>query len=73
MHCVLPTKLPREEFYRQFSGLYRQTDLGPYYDLVRAGKLTIDDCRRGKAMLDAMSEPERFFARDPVLGRRRTG
>ena len=70
MHAVLPTKLPREEFYRQFANLYRQTDLGPYYDLVRAGKLSIDDCKRGKQMLDSMSVPEAYFAGDPILGRR---
>jgi hypothetical protein len=67
MHSVLETRLDREEFYRQFAELYRQTDLGPYYDLVRNGKLTIEDCKRGKKMLDAMSKPERYFDGDPVL------
>jgi radical SAM superfamily enzyme YgiQ (UPF0313 family) len=70
MHSVLPTKLDREEFYRQFAELYRQTDLGPYYDLVRDGKLSIEDCKRGKRMLDAMSVAERYFEGDPILGSR---
>jgi len=70
MHSVLPTKLPREEFYAHFASLYRQTDLSPYWDLVRAGKLSIEDCRRGKAMLDTMSQPEFYFAGDPILGHR---
>jgi len=68
LHAVLPTRLDREEFYRQFAGLYRQRDLGPYYDLVRQGKLTIEDCKRGKEMLDAMTRWERYLPDDPILG-----
>ncbi len=68
LHAVLPTRLPREEFYKEFANLYRQTDVGPYYDLVRAGKLTIDDCRRGKALLEAMQQWESFLPNDPILG-----
>ncbi|MHC4294422.1 MAG: B12-binding domain-containing radical SAM protein, partial [Planctomycetota bacterium] len=56
LHAVVPTRLSREEFYRQFANLYRQSDLGPYYDLVREGKLTVEDCKRGKQMLDAMAQ-----------------
>ncbi len=68
LHPVVPTRLPREEFYKQFANLYRQRDLGPYYDLVREGKLTIEDCKRGKAMLDAMTQWESYLPNDPVLG-----
>ena len=68
LHAVTPTKLPRTDFYKHFANLYKQTDLGPYYDLVRAGKLTIEDCRRGKRMLDAMSYWEYYLDKDPVLG-----
>jgi radical SAM superfamily enzyme YgiQ (UPF0313 family) len=68
LHSVLPTRLPREEFYKEYANLYRQTDLGPYFDLVREGKLTIENCRTGKAMLDAMSNWEAFVPGDPVLG-----
>jgi radical SAM superfamily enzyme YgiQ (UPF0313 family) len=73
LHAVLPTRLPREEFYRQFANLYRQRDLGPYYDLVREGKLTIEDCKRGKEMLDAMTRWEMYLPNDPVLGNCRDG
>jgi radical SAM superfamily enzyme YgiQ (UPF0313 family) len=72
LHAVLPTRLPREEFYQHFAGLYRQTDIGPYYDLVQSGKMTIEDCRRGKAMLDAMADWERYIEKDPILGGRNT-
>lgn len=71
MHSVLPTRLPREEFYRQFANLYRQIDVGPYYDLVRAGKLTIANCKQGKAMLDSASNWELYLEKDPILGRTR--
>lgn len=68
MHSVLPTRLPREEFYKQFANLYRQTDIGPYWDLLSAGKLTIANVKQGKAMLDAASNWESYLAQDPVLG-----
>ncbi len=72
LHAVVPTRLPREEFYKQFANLYRQTDLGPYYDLVRQEKLTIEDCKRGKAMLEAMTQWEAFLPGDPILGKDQT-
>ena len=68
LHAVLPTRLPREKFYQNFADLYRQTDIGPYYDLVRAGKMTVEDCKRGKRMLDAMADWERYIEKDPLLG-----
>ncbi|MCY2954154.1 MAG: radical SAM protein [Planctomycetota bacterium] len=70
MHSVLPTRLPREVFYQQFANLYRQTDLSPYYDLVKAGRMTIEDCRYGKTLLDAASKWEGYLENDPILGRR---
>ena len=69
LHAVLPTRLPREKFYQNFAGLYRQRDIGPYYELVQAGKMTIEDCRRGKTMLDTLADWERYAEKDPVLGR----
>jgi len=71
LHAVLPTRLPRERFYQNFADLYRQRDIGPYYDLVRAGKMTIADCKRGKRMLDALAQWERYIEKDPVLGENR--
>ncbi len=69
LHAVLPTRLPREKFYQNFADLYRQRNLGPYYDLVRAGKMTIEDCKQGKRMLDAMADWEQYIEKDPVLGK----
>jgi len=67
LHAVVPTRLPREEFYRQFAGLYRQTDLTPYFEMVRNGKLTVENLKQGRDMLAAMSQWERFAANDPIL------
>jgi len=69
LHSVLPTRLPREKFYQNFANLYRQTDMSPYCDLVRNGKLTIADCKRGKMILDAMTQWERYIEKDPILGK----
>ncbi|MCK5272387.1 MAG: radical SAM protein [Sedimentisphaerales bacterium] len=68
LHAVLPTRLPRDVFYKNFANLYRQSDTGPYYDLVQAGKMTIEDCKHGKIMLDAMADWERYIEKDPILG-----
>lgn len=70
LHAVLPTRLPRETFYRRFADLYRQYNIGPYIDLVHAGKMTLENCKRGKTMLDAMADWELYVDKDPVLGRR---
>ncbi|OHB62117.1 MAG: hypothetical protein A2Y76_04670 [Planctomycetes bacterium RBG_13_60_9] len=70
LHAVLPTRLPREKFYQNFAHLYRQRDIGPYFELVQTGKMTIEDCRRGKTMLDALANWERYIEKDPILGHR---
>jgi len=68
LHAVLPTSLGREQFYQNYANLYRQNDIGPYYDLVQAGKMTIEDCKRGKIMLDTMADWKRYIEKDPILG-----
>lgn len=68
LHAVVPTRLPREEFYQNFAALYRQTDIAPYYDLVQTGRMTIEQCKRGKVMLDAMAHWQRYLSKDPILG-----
>jgi hypothetical protein len=69
LHAVLPTRLPRENFYQNFASLYRQRNSGPYYELVQTGKMTIEDCKNGKTMLDTMADWERYLENDPILGR----
>jgi len=71
LHAVVPTRLPREEFYRQFARLYRQTDLSPYVEMVRNGKMSLEDMKRGRNMLHLMSQPESYIVNDPVLRQQR--
>ncbi len=71
LHAVTRTRLPREEFYKLYAGLYRQTSLEPYYELVSSGRMTVEDCKRGKEMLDIMSQWELYLDQDPVLGSNR--
>jgi radical SAM superfamily enzyme YgiQ (UPF0313 family) len=70
LHAVTKTRLEREDFYHHFADLYRQTDLRPYFEMVRSGKLTIENMKRGKDMLAAMSRWENYIVNDPILGRR---
>jgi len=71
LHAVLPPRLQREKFYQNFADLYSQSNVGPYYELVQAGKMTVEDCKRGKIILDAMANWERYIDKDPVLGKKR--
>jgi radical SAM superfamily enzyme YgiQ (UPF0313 family) len=71
LHSVLPTRLPREEFYRQLASLYGQPRLGPLYDMVASGKYDMADLRRGYKMLKTMYSWELFLENDPILGEKR--
>ena len=71
LHAVTRTRLPREEFYQLYANLYKQRSLEPYYHLVKSGKMTLEDCKRGKRMLDVMSRWELYLEKDPVLGHTR--
>ena len=67
LHSVLPTRLPREEFYQHYADLYRPTGIEPYHDLVRQGAMTMQDVKRGYKMLQEMSRWEFYAENDPVL------
>jgi hopanoid C-3 methylase len=68
LHAVLPTRLPREEFYRRYAALYWNTAAAPYYDMVESGQFTIEDLRAGWEWRKAMSRWENYIEGDPVLG-----
>jgi len=70
LHAVVPTRLPREEFYRHFADLYRPRAIGPYLDLVDKKILSVEQCRQGHKVLMTMSRWESYLENDPVLGRR---
>jgi len=69
LHAVVPTRLPREEFYRQYAALYHQPDPRPYFDLLHEGKLSMEEFRNGMKMLEAMGRWEFYAENDPILGR----
>jgi radical SAM superfamily enzyme YgiQ (UPF0313 family) len=70
MHAVVPTRLPREEFYRRFARLYRELEIRPYFDLVQRGKLKKQDLKKWLSLGHAMSSWEFYAEGDPVLSGR---
>lgn len=68
LHAILPTRLPREEFYQQYARLYQQPTFGPYYDLISQGRMTMEQYRLGSRWIKTMSNWESFLPNDPILG-----
>ena len=67
LHAVLPTKLPREEFYRHFAGLHGKPNIQANYDLVSKGRISIAEFKRGYRILKSLSQWERYAENDPLL------
>ncbi len=73
VHAVLPTKLPLEEFYEEYSRLWRHVlevryrhrgKLRTYVSLGAAlatRKVTLDAVRKGMNMAKVFSKPETFL------------
>ena len=73
VHTVLPTKLPMEEFYAEYSRLWRHSldvryrhrgKLRTYVQLgaaVATGKVSLHNVRRGLGMAKTFSKPETFL------------
>ena len=74
IHAVLPTKLPLEEFYREYSGLWRHAlevryqvrgKARTYFQLGAAlatGKVSLGSVRKGMNLAKVFSKPETFLA-----------
>jgi hypothetical protein len=74
IHAVLPTKLPLEEFYREYSGLWRHVlevryqvrgKARTYFQLGAAlatGKVSFGSVRKGMNLAKVFSKPETFLA-----------
>jgi len=67
LHAVVPTQLPREEFYRHYASLYHQPDPRPYLDLLHQGTLSMEHVRDGMKILDTLGQWESYAENDPVL------
>jgi hypothetical protein len=73
VHAVLPTKLPLEEFYAEYSALWRHVldirrrekgRLRTYVQLGAAlatGKVTLGAVRKGMNLAKVFSKPETFL------------
>lgn len=74
IHAVLPTKLPLEEFYREYSGLWRHVlevryrergKVRTYLQLGAAlatGQVSLGSVRKGMNLAKVFSKPETFLA-----------
>ena len=61
LHAVLPTRLPREEFYKEFAALYRPSNLPLIYDWISSGRLTIERARKAQEILMELGNYENFL------------
>ena len=67
LHSVLPTRLPREEFYRRFAALYGKPNVQASYDLICDGRITIREFKRGHKILQSLGQWEHYTENDPIL------
>lgn len=69
LHAVLPTRLPREQFYEQFASLYLRPNIAPIEQSLREGRLTMNEARAGQRLYRQFSRWQAYAERDPLLGR----
>ena len=68
LHAVLPTRLARDEFYKQFAGLYRPDNPGLVYDWISAGRLTMERARKARKILMELGNYENFLQGERAVG-----
>jgi radical SAM superfamily enzyme YgiQ (UPF0313 family) len=68
LHAVLPTRLPREAFYREFAGLYRPDNPGLIYDWISSGRLTMERARKAREILMELGNYENFLRGERAVG-----
>jgi hopanoid C-3 methylase len=68
LHAVLPTRLPREEFYKEFASLYRPDNPGLIYDWISSGRITMDRARQARKILMDLGKPENFLQGERAVG-----
>jgi len=67
LHAVVPTRLPREEFYRQFASLYARRNIEFIHECLRQGRLTMEQVRFGDRIFKQFSRWENYMEHDPIL------
>jgi radical SAM superfamily enzyme YgiQ (UPF0313 family) len=68
LHAVLPTRLPREEFYKEFAGLYRPDNPGLIYDWISSGRITMERARKAREILMELGNYENFLQGERAVG-----
>ncbi len=67
LHAVVPTRLPREEFYKQFASLYARRNIEFIHECLRQGRLTMEQVRFGDRIFKQFSRWESYIEHDPIL------
>lgn len=73
LHAVVPTRLPREEFYRHFASLYLKPNLDHVCELYREGRISLEQIRLGHRIYRELGQWEAYLENDPVLRSRPPG
>jgi len=68
LHAVLPTLLPREDFYKEFAGLYRPDNPALLYDWISSGRITMERARKAREILMELGNYENFLRGDRAAG-----
>jgi len=68
LHAVLPTRLPREEFYRHFASLYRPDNLDLAYELISSGRITMERARKAHEILSELGDYRNFLKGEEAVG-----
>lgn len=70
LHAVVPTRLPREDFYQEFASLYANPKLDVVHDLLGQGCLTMEQIKYGYRIFKQFARWKHYLEQDPILGNR---
>jgi len=68
LHAVLPTRLPREAFYRHFASLYRPDNPDLAYEWISSGRITMERARKAHEILSELGDYRNFLKGEEALG-----
>ena len=68
LHAVLPTRLGREEFYKEFASLYRPDNPELIYDWISSGRITMERARKAREILMELGNYENFLRGERAVG-----
>lgn len=67
LHAVVPTRLPREEFYKEFASLYRPDNVALIYDWISEGRITVERARHAARILHELGDYRNFLRGEESL------